>query len=345
MPTNGSLADVARLAGVSQQTVSRVANNPHGSGLVSKKTRERVEAAMQKVGYRPNYAAQALRRGTFETLGLAMFDITATGNIGLLGGVAEAARTHGYAITVQILDNTDRTLAAVERRMARLPVDGIIVVMEKMLDDLATFRPVLTAPITVMTSAAVQACSTIDADQAQGARCAVDRFHSFGHERIAFIPGPQNSVSSTIREDSYCQRMRQLGLSPLVLDHGDWTADSGYKIGERLASLVQRGEVTAVLAANDNMANGVWQAFVDAGLRIPQDVSLIGIDNSLKETIANLPLDSLDQHFTEIGRQAVNLTLRTAKEQKKTGHLPTPEHHLIHMEMVKRHSVGPVPQR
>lgn len=342
MGLNASLADVAREAGVSQQTVSRVAND---TGQVSQAMRAKVRAAMHKVGYRPNYAAKALRRGTFQTIGVAMFDITATGNIGLLDGIAEAASRQGYAVTIRILGDEDRTLARVEKSMARLPVDGIIVVMERLLTDLDTFTRRLNTPMTIITPAAVRSCSTLDADQAQGTRLAVDYLHSNGHAAIAFVPGPEDSVASQTRLHAYEQQMGALGLAPLVQDHGDWTADSGYRIGTTLVRQVRDGGVTAVLAANDNMANGIWQAFGRAGLRIPQDVSLIGVDNSLSESIPNLRLDSLDQHFTEIGRQAVDLTLHAARAQQRTGRPPRPEHRLVPMDLVRRGSVGPAPRR
>lgn len=340
MGLNASLADVAQEAGVSQQTVSRVAN---GRGQVSAATRAKVVAAMHKVGYRPNYAAKALRRGSFQALGLAMFDITATGNIGLLDGITEAASSQGYAVTVRILGDEDRTLAGVERAMARLPVDGIIVVMERMLTDLDTFTRRINAPMTIITAAPVRSCSTIDADQAQGARLAVDCLHSQGHKRIAFVSGPSDSVASQIRQDSYERTMKGLGLPALVAGHGDWTADSGYAIGTGLVPKIESGEVTAVFAANDNMANGIWQALLQAGLRIPQDVSLLGVDNSLTESIPHLRLDSLDQHFIGIGRQAVDITLQAARKQERTGRTPKPEHRLVDMDLVRRGSVGPVP--
>lgn len=337
MGMNASLADVARQAGVSQQTVSRVAN---ATGQVSLATRAKVMAAMRSVGYKPNYAAKALRRGTFKALGLAVFDLTATGNISLLDGVAQAARNHGIGVTVSILGGKQRTLAAVERSMAGLPVDGIIVLMERMLTDLSTFSPLFKIPMTILTSAPVRACSTLDADQQQGIRLAVDYLRAAGHRHIAFVPGPENSVASQYRLHSFEEHMKKNGLQPIVTGHGDWTADAGYQIGLHLAPKIRKGLVTAVLAGNDNMANGLWQAFADGGLSIPQDVSLIGVDNSLQEVVPRLRLDSLDQHFIDIGREAVNMTLN-AERSRQHGETPKPEHKLVPMSLVHRGSVGP----
>ncbi len=341
MRLNASLADVARTAGVSQQTVSRVAT---GHGQVSAATRAKVLDAMRAVGYRPNSAARALRRGSFQAIGVAMFDITATGNIGLLEGITEAADAQGYAVTVRILGKDVRTLAQVEIALAHLPIDGIIVVMERELTDLGTFTPLLNAPITLITALPVRSCSTIDADQAQAARTAVDDFASHGHTRIAFLPGPDWSVASQIRRKAYCARMRQLGLEPLLLPRGDWTADYGYRLGKQIGGDVRSGRITAIFAANDNMANGLYQALIEEGLRVPGDVGLIGVDNALSVTVPHLRLDSLDQHFTRIGRQAVDITLHAAQTQQRTGSLPAPVHRLIGMDLIRRGSVGPAPK-
>ena len=133
-----SVKDVARLAGVSEQTVSRTV---HDSPSVRPETKERVRAAMRELGYRPNFAGRSLRRGRFKTVGVAMFNITGTGNLDRMEGFAAAADKHGYAITLTKVDGHPYTLESASSRMSALPVDGMVVIMNRMPADFGTFEP------------------------------------------------------------------------------------------------------------------------------------------------------------------------------------------------------------
>ena len=133
-----SVKDVARLAGVSEQTVSRTV---HDSPSVRPETKERVRAAMRELGYRPNFAGRSLRRGKFKTVGVAMFNITGTGNLDRMEGFAAAADKHGYAITLTKVDGHPYTLESASTRMSALPVDGMVVIMNRMPADFGTFEP------------------------------------------------------------------------------------------------------------------------------------------------------------------------------------------------------------
>ena len=142
-----SMQDVAKAASVSPQTVSRVAN---GSNAVRPETRQRVEAAMAKLGYRPNYAARALKHGKFKDVGVVLFNMLTYGNARILGGIADAANSNGYAITMQSFGrNRERTLHAAIERMKQLPVDGVIAVMEEHVTDFSEFRPPKELPVVI----------------------------------------------------------------------------------------------------------------------------------------------------------------------------------------------------
>ena len=143
-----SMQDVAKAASVSPQTVSRVAN---GSNAVRPETRQRVEAAMAKLGYRPNYAARALKHGKFKDVGVVLFNMLTYGNARILGGIADAANSNGYAITMQSFGrNRERTLHAAIERMKQLPVDGVIAVMEEHVTDFSEFRPPKELPVVII---------------------------------------------------------------------------------------------------------------------------------------------------------------------------------------------------
>lgn len=158
-----SMQDVAKAASVSPQTVSRVAN---GSNAVRPETRQRVEAAMAKLGYRPNYAARALKHGKFKDVGVVLFNMLTYGNARILGGIADAANSNGYAITMQSFGrNRERTLHAAIERMKQLPVDGVIAVMEEHVTDFSEFRPPKELPVVIISEDPANYCPTIDADQ------------------------------------------------------------------------------------------------------------------------------------------------------------------------------------
>jgi DNA-binding LacI/PurR family transcriptional regulator len=326
------MQDVAREAGVSAQTVSRVANE---SGQVKPETRRVVVAAMQKLGYRPNFAARALKRGRFKAIGVVMFDILATGNILTLEGITRAAKEQGYAVTLTMMDEDSgaENLAAAVDRMKTLPVDGIIVDLEKMLPDVRTYVPPSDLPLTVITSAQTDYMSTIDEDQYGCSRLVVDYFLERGHKNVYFVSGPKNSVASEIRKQGWIDALADHGITapqPLL---GDWTADSGYAAGLRLAKIA---DCTAIYAGNDAMANGIMKALTDSGLRVPEDKSIIGVDNSLQNMVARLSLTSVSMDFSAVGHKAFEMTVDAIEVPGQR----EPTHTLIPGSIVERSSVA-----
>lgn len=301
-----SLLDVARRAGVSTQTVSRVSNH---SPLVSEGTRKSVEKAMRETGYRPNYAARALKRGSFRSLGIEMFNIRTTGNMDLLQSLTQSASEHGYSVTLQMLDPSARTtLSRIDASVERQAVDGAILLMEHMLPDFRTFRPGR-VPLTAITSVPGSRIDTVDADQAMGARLAVESLLAHGHRNVWFVSGPENSVAGRVREESWKRTLLDHGITPPPIPpacHGDWTPGSGYRAGLALARIPG---CTAVYAANDYMANGVIAALQDCGKSVPEDVSVIGVDDSLKVSSPRVTLTTVRQNWSEVAARAVSLTI------------------------------------
>jgi DNA-binding LacI/PurR family transcriptional regulator len=302
--------DVAVAAGVSSQTVSRVAN---GGELVRPETRKKVIDAMHQMGYRPNFAARALKRGQFKAIGVALFDILSTGNIRALEGITREASARGYATTLTMLNKkTTKSLAEAVERMKTLPIDGIIVILEKMLPDITTYVPADDLPVTIITSAKTTTMSTIDEDQYRCSFLVVDYFLERGHKNVHFISGPRDSVASQFRLQGWKDALAEHGITPPRHFVGDWTADSGYEAGKALA---QMDECTAIYAGNDFMANGAIQALEDAGKKVPEDVSVIGVDDSLKDVIPSLTLTSVRLDFTSVGRRALAETVRAIESE------------------------------
>lgn len=282
-----SLADVAREAGVSAQTASRVAN---GSDAVRETTRKRVLAAMQRLDYRPSFAARSLKAGRYKCVGLVMSgDLVAMGRRYQLEGIAAAASEHGYALTLVQLTGDDISYATAARRMLELPVDGFVIGLATIPDDFAQFEPPATLPCTILTPYAQPNCRTVDNDQTQCSEDIVERLYSTGHREIRFVAGRRESVAGIGREKAWKAALERRGLHVVEPLRGDWSADSGYEAGMRLA---HDSSCDAVYAANDAMAMGVIQALRDAGRRVPEDVAVAGIDDSFKGNLPNLELTS-----------------------------------------------------
>jgi len=299
-----SQADVARIAKVSGQTVSRVAN---GARYVDATTRERVLAAMREVGYRPNGAARALRSGRFQSIGVIAFELSSVGTTHTLDAIAAAATETGYAVNLlPVLDATRDAVAAAFERLGEQSVDGIIIQVEAhLLDNVDVVLPE-GLPVVVVDSSAHYDYPIVDTDQAQGARLATEHLLDLGHETVWHIAGPESSFAAKRRRQSWEQTLEDRGCpTPPVLP-GDWSARSGYEAGLRIAG---DAEVTAVFAANDQMALGLLRALYERGRRVPDDVSVVGFDDMEEAAHFWPPLTTVRQSFAEVGRRSVEALL------------------------------------
>ena len=293
-----SMADVAARAGVSQQTVSRVAN---GLSNVNEKTRERVQAAMAELGFRPNYAGRSLRGGRYRSVGLCVNDVTKFGNLTMIDGIMTSAREHGYAITLIEMSKTEEfLLSEASRRMAALPVDGMIIGMSRLSPDFEEFQPQPGMSTVIVTMYAHPRCTTVDSDHYGCSKLVMDHLFKHGHEQIRFVGGPEFSVDNQFREAGWRDALIQHRIEPTTPMRGDWSANSGYEVGRRLAA--EDKAMTAVYVANDQMAMGVIAALMDAGLRVPEDVSVVGIDDSLDAFLPHNRLTTVRFDLHERGR-------------------------------------------
>ncbi|MEU0313060.1 LacI family DNA-binding transcriptional regulator [Nocardioides sp. NPDC006273] len=294
-----SQADVARIAGVSGQTVSRVAN---GARYVDPATRERVLSAMREVGYRPNRAARALRSGRFQSIGVIAFELSSVGTTHTLDAIAAAATETGYAIN--LLPVLDAVRAAFDQ-LGEQAVDGIIILVEThRLDGVAVPEGL---PVVVVDSSAQYNYPIVDNDQAQGARLATEHLLDLGHETVWHVAGPELSYSARRRRTSWQGTLEAHGRTVPPVLSGDWSTASGYEAGLRLAD---NEEVTAVFTANDQMALGLLRALHERGRRVPDDVSVVGFDDMEEAAYFWPPLTTVHQSFDEVGRGAVDALIR-----------------------------------
>ncbi|WP_024819866.1 LacI family DNA-binding transcriptional regulator [Arthrobacter sp. 31Y] len=300
-----SIGDVAKAAGVSAQTVSRVSN---GLTNVEESTKNRVLDAMKQLGYRPNRAARALKSGQFKSIGVIMFTLSSFGNMRTLDAIATAASRAGYSVTlIPVQDPTTGTVSGAYERLREQQVDGVVVIFEAHLLDDADITLPEDLPAVVIDSNAGFGYPMVDTDQAQGARFATQHLLDLGHRQVWHIGGPTTSFSATHREESWKRTLEEAGIvAPPVL-HGDWSTESGYQIGLELARNL---DVTAIFAANDQMALGAMRALHEQGRSIPDDVSIVGFDDLDESTSFWPPLTTIHQDFYAVGRLSIENLLQ-----------------------------------
>ncbi|GAB2864422.1 LacI family DNA-binding transcriptional regulator [Streptomyces deserti] len=332
------MADVARLAGVSSQTVSRVSNGFPG---VTEETRRQVLAAMRELGYRPNSAARALRRGEFRTLGVITFSLSTMGNIRTLEAIATSAARRGYAVTLlPVAVPTQDEVNGAFSRLGELAVDAVIVIMEIHLLDAATVALPPGVQVVVADSDAGDRYTVVDTDQAGGARDAVRHLLDLGHDTVWHLAGPEGSFAAQRRAGAWRTTLTEAGRVPPPLVRGDWSAESGYRAGLRLAD---EPDCTAVFAANDQMALGLLRALHERGRKVPDDVSVVGFDDIPEAASFLPPLTTVHQDFAEVGRLCVEGVLGKIRQGAREDARDGTEHGttLVPTRLVTRTSTSP----
>jgi DNA-binding LacI/PurR family transcriptional regulator len=296
-----SMADVATLAGVSGQTVSRVVND---SPRVDPATRARVEGAMATLGYRPHRAARALRTGRTQTIGLVASTLATVGNSRMLQAVADSGASQGYSLVVVTLGAGGDISAAFER-LRDQGVDGAIVLNEAtgLARDAATTDGLA---LVVVDSPRDDRFTVVMTDHAGGARAATEHLLGLGHPTVHHVGGPKGSFAAAERERGWRSALAQAGIEAPDIVRGDWDAASGHSAGLALST---DAAVTAVFAANDQMALGVLRAFAEAGRPAPDGVSVVGFDDVADAADYRPPLTTVRQDFDLLGAKAVALLI------------------------------------
>ncbi|MGW8764114.1 LacI family DNA-binding transcriptional regulator [Streptomyces sp. NPDC055815] len=308
------MADVAQRAGVSSQTVSRVSN---GDAAVVAATREKVLAAMKELGYRPNSAARALKRGDFRAIGVIIRGLTTTGNVKTLDAVTSSASRAGYAVTLIPLDApTQENVKGAFTRLDELAVDAVVLIMEVHLLDTAALTLPPHVKVVVVDSDATGRFPVVDTDQRQGARSAVRHLLDLGHGTVWHVAGPEESFAAGRRAEAWEAALREEGRTVPPVLRGDWTPESGYEAGLRLAD---EKSCTAVFVANDQMALGVLRAFHERGVRVPEDVSVVGFDDIPEAASFIPPLTTVRQDFAQVGALCVDAVLQELAGETVTG--------------------------
>lgn len=325
--------DVARLAGVSQKTVSRVVNDdPH----VSDQLRGRVQAAIARLGYRPNRAARSLVLGRYRSIGMLTLGTMDYGPASLTVGTERAIRAAGYALLfVTTLDDDPAVIDAELENLISQGVDGVVInepIGHPDLTDALRDIPVLSQSGAYGVSARE---IVIEPAQMEASLAATQHLLALGHRTVHHISGPPRWRVTDLRRQGWEQALRGAGAPVPPVLVGDWSARSGYEAGRVLAS---DPAVTAVYSANDQMAIGLMRALAQAGRRVPQDVSVVGFDDVPEAGYLTPALTTMRQDLGDIAAHGVRLLLDAIED-------PAPQRRteLIPMELVIRETTGPAP--
>ncbi len=298
-----TISDIAEAASVSTAAVSYVINDKPG---VSEDTRRRVQRIMQEMRYRPNPQARGLAARRTGMIGLMIPDITDSFYVDVVRGVEAGANELGYTLNLCTTHGDGDRERDVAERFASGGVDGVIMMAYRLtpseLKDLSSRR----APVVVIDNPDAEGwVPSIVVDNVALGRTATSYLLELGHSRIGFVHGVQGSVTSESRYQGYAQTLDSQGAepSPELVAYGDFAYDGGAEAARRLLSL--RDRPTAIFAANDQMALGVMSAAAELGFAVPDDLSVIGVDDIEASCLVSPGLTTLRQPTREIGACAV----------------------------------------
>jgi LacI family transcriptional regulator, galactose operon repressor len=330
-----TIYDVAKLAGVSTATVSRSLN---GTGQTAPSTRLAIEAAVRQLGYQPNRIARSLVTKSTQTIALLLPDITNPFYASLVSGIEERTLALGYTM---LLCTTEGDSAREELYLNLLRskqvdgalVDGLVLSADRVARFVAEGFPIVCLDRNV----ASNAVPLVQVDNHLGARLATEHLLELGHTRIAHVAGAPELRISGERVEGYQEALSRAGIEadPALLAVGGFTEDGGYEAARALLSGAPRP--TAIFAANDLSAVGALEAIAESGLKVPDDVSVVGFDDLRLAAYTTPPLTTIHQPARQIGERATSLLLDLTMG-KKVRRLRT----LLEPGLVVRRSTAPL---
>lgn len=327
-----TIKDVARESGVNISTVSRALNNEYG---VNPETREHVLAIADRLNYRPNRVARGLVTGRSHSMGLIVSDIRNPFFAEVARGAEDAAHAANCDLVLCNSDMNSAKQMQYVRSLLEKRVEGILMNSVSMLSRKQQMELSASGvPVVLLNqSASNRAFSTVAADNEAGGELAAKYLLGLGHRRIAHLTGPKQHGNLSGRARGFVRGLlsAKKPAEPVVL-YGRNNFAGGCELAHKL--LEGNPKITAIFAANDIMAFGVIRATLERGLRIPEDISLIGFDNVELAGIVNPPLTTIHQPKYEIGHTAVEILLRLGKDTEKQ----VPEHRRLGVEFIERQS-------
>ena len=334
-----SILDIAREANVSYQTVSRVINKKDGVG---DETRKRVEEVIQHLGYQPNDIARSLVVGRTYTLGCILQTLTDYVLSGITENIKAEALARGYFVLIGSAPNADEARGILDQFL-RKRVDGLLVFDPSMDQRDQFLKDAVKRGLPVVYIGAIPTennGSAIRPDDFTGGKQVAEELLRLGHERIAILTGPLNEDCASDRLIGFSQTLikASLPLDPELIEQCNWSPANGYEATNRL--LNKEKAFTALFCQSDMIAMGALRAIKDHGLRIPEDISVIGFDDIPLASYTDPPLTTVRQDLVEIGRQAARLVIDRIEDPQKE-----PDCVWVDTCLVQRQSTGPAPDR
>jgi DNA-binding LacI/PurR family transcriptional regulator len=330
-----NIREVAKSAGVSTATVSRVVN---GTAPVDARTVQRVQAAILRSGYYPNTHARTLGTGKSHIYGLIISDIENPFFPELVKCFERLAVEHSYEVLIANTDYQPARMEACVRRMLERKVDGVAIMTSEMDSKLIQMLSGRGIPIVFLDTGAVgPGISNISLDYESGVDQAVDHLTALGHRRIAFVSGPANLASAKMRYDAFLAsvKRKKLECSQAFIRAANHRFDGGYAA---MLDILQLPVCpTAVLASNDLTAVGVMGAVYAAGLRVPQDISVVGFDDIALSSFMSPPLTTIRVSRADIAEFAFQSLYSASRRGENAGVT-----HIVRAELVVRQSTADV---
>ncbi|SEM49163.1 LacI family transcriptional regulator, repressor for deo operon, udp, cdd, tsx, nupC, and nupG [Luteibacter sp. UNCMF331Sha3.1] len=325
-----TVKEIAAIANVSVATVSRALQRPE---LVSEETRERIHAVVKRLGYTPNAMARNLRTARTRLIVALLPDITNPFFSEVIRGIEHVAYENGYSVLLgETQSNLVREQAYADMVAAR-QADGIITMFHRVPPIPIDGRlPLVNACEYVKDSA----ISSVYVDNVAAAAAAVDYLVTLGHRDIAFVAGPASSPICVDREQGYHLALQRAGIAadPALTAVGDFSIEAGERAVELFLS--QGRSFSALFCSNDEMAIGAMRALISRGLRIPEDVSVVGFDDIRYSRYTSPPLTTVSQPKNALGREAMTMLIEILNEPD----VP-PRKRVLSAELVVRGSTGP----
>ncbi|MDR6972988.1 LacI family DNA-binding transcriptional regulator [Leifsonia shinshuensis] len=309
-----SIRDIARLAGVSRQTVSRVLN---GERYIKPSTEAQVRKVIEENSWRPNSAARALATSRSKTIGLLVSARSHYGPFTAATAIDEAARARGYAIlSATLAREDDATISEALDAFAAQGVDGVVVIAPQQRAHEALQRVAVRIPFVSLHWKDAGEGRVAAFDQVAGARLATRHLIELGHTRIRHLAGPQDWNEAEDRMNGFLAELDEHDLAVTAPVLGDWSADLGYEVGLRI---LNHPDFTAIFASNDQMALGLMHAAAQLGLSVPHDMSIVGFDDIPEAKHFAPPLTTIRQDFGLLGAQAIDVLLAQIEGDESPG--------------------------
>lgn len=312
MTRSANIYDVAKLAGVSHQTVSRVLNN-HTS--VKPETRSKVEKAIAELQYRPNQAARQLVTSQSHIIGILISGSDLYGPWAIFNAMQREANLENYTlVSISVVPDSSVSLREAIEQLRNLGIDGVITIAlsQKLITEVE--KSLASAPIVIVDTEPIKKFDAVNIENFIGGQIATQHLIDLGHKKILHLTGPINGFEGQQRRRGYEAAMHKAKLTPNVIE-GDWLIETGYELGTQIAS--GKLKASAIFTSNDHQALGAIKALSEKNIRVPEDLSIVGFDNIAEAKYFAPALTTIHQDFDELGKLAISRMLVQLKQPTK----------------------------